>query len=274
MPFCEERSPGGNCQLLRGDQQPSFGCRLRLMKLMLIANEHPNLIINSSVMRERSALLICCSVGEAKKIRREAEFERRTVAGYVLNVLSRALKLEERLFAQLSGGFQRLNRVLARTQIRPPGKRTAILIRCSVAEADQVRLAAKRRDMTISGFVLHCLKRNWDVNRGKPTPPHNSGWIDVEKAKESAKQAAFEFIVAELELGTTFALIVKTKAAASNEVALRNFKHARTAHDSVKHFLRRMALDPEAVDHISIKLERLHSLLTEFRRQHPEFQQL
>src|SRR5215467_11034181 len=121
-------------------------------------------------MANRSALLICCSVEEAQKIRREAQFEHRTVAGYVLNILSRALRLEERLAAQLNS-FQRLNRVLARTPIRAPGKRTAILVRCSVDEASRIRIAAIRRDATISGFVLHCLKRNWDLNLGRPTPP-------------------------------------------------------------------------------------------------------
>ena len=121
-------------------------------------------------MANRSALLICCSVEEAQKIRREAQFEHRTVAGYVLNILSRALRLEERLAAQLSA-FQSLNRVIARAPVRTPGKRTAMLIRCSVDEANRIRIAAQRRDTTISGFVLHCLKRNWNINLGKPTPP-------------------------------------------------------------------------------------------------------
>jgi hypothetical protein len=121
-------------------------------------------------MGGRTALLICCSVEEAKKIRSEAAFEHRTVAGYVLNILSRALRLEERLAAQLSR-FQQLNRVLARAPVRDPGARTTMLIRCSVEEANHIRIAAKRRDTTISGFVLHCIRRNWHVTLGKPTPP-------------------------------------------------------------------------------------------------------
>jgi len=121
-------------------------------------------------MGARTALLICCSLEEAQKIRREARFEHRTVAGYVLNILARALRLEERLAAQLSS-FQRLNRVLARTPTHTLGQRTAVLVRCSVDEANRIRVAAKRRDTTVSGFVLHCLKRNWDINLGRPTPP-------------------------------------------------------------------------------------------------------
>src|SRR5215470_11734247 len=118
----------------------------------------------------RTALLICCSVEEAEKIRQEAAFEHRTIAGYVLNILLRALRVEERLAAELSI-FQRLNRVLSRAPTRAPGQRTAILVRCSIDDANRIRVGAKRRDATISGFVLHCLKRNWDVNLGRRTPP-------------------------------------------------------------------------------------------------------
>src|SRR5215467_632189 len=121
-------------------------------------------------MSDRTALLICCSAEEAQKVRREAEHERRTMAGYVLNILLRALTLEERLAARLSD-FQRLNRVLARTPVRSPGVRTAILVRCTVDEANRIRAAARRRDTTISGFVLHCLHRSWDISLGKLTPP-------------------------------------------------------------------------------------------------------
>ena len=37
-------------------------------------------------------------------------------------------------------------------------KRTALLIRCSVEEAEAIRLAAKRSGRTLSGYVLHCLR--------------------------------------------------------------------------------------------------------------------
>lgn len=119
-------------------------------------------------MAGRTALLICGSAEEAQKIRSEAGFERRTVAAYVLNILMRAITLEEPFAAQLNP-FQRLNRVLARAPMRAPGRRTAILVRCSVAEASRIRAAASRRDMTVSGFVLHSLKRNWNINLGTHT---------------------------------------------------------------------------------------------------------
>ena len=36
-------------------------------------------------------------------------------------------------------------------------KRTALLIRCSVEEAEVIRDAARRSGRTLSGYVLHCL---------------------------------------------------------------------------------------------------------------------
>lgn len=46
----------------------------------------------------RGVLFICCSMLEAKTIRREAQAERRTVSGYVLAIVFRILPLEERIF--------------------------------------------------------------------------------------------------------------------------------------------------------------------------------
>lgn len=36
--------------------------------------------------------------------------------------------------------------------------RTALLIRCSVEEAQQIRAAARREHRTVSGYVLNCLQ--------------------------------------------------------------------------------------------------------------------
>ena len=121
-------------------------------------------------MASRTALLIRCSAEEAQAIREFAEHERRTVSGYVLNILTRALNVEERLFASLNR-LQSLNRTLYRTPLRLPGPRTAVLLRCSSAEADRIRTAAARRQTTISGFVLHTLRVSWSLARGRPMPP-------------------------------------------------------------------------------------------------------
>jgi len=117
-------------------------------------------------MEDRTALLIRCSVGEATRIRAEARHERRSVAGYVLNIVLRAAAIEERFAAQMPP-LQELSRVRTRTPLRLIGQRTAILIRCTVYEANRIRGVANRRQMTISGFVLQCLHRSWDLQMGK-----------------------------------------------------------------------------------------------------------
>src|SRR5262249_21645727 len=108
-------------------------------------------------MPARAALLIRCSTEEAAKIRHEAAHEHRTIGGYVLNVLERSLQLEDSLFHKLTR-FRDLNRVLSRLPTRAPGPRTAFLFRCSAVDAQRIRIAAERRQTTISGFVLHCIR--------------------------------------------------------------------------------------------------------------------
>jgi hypothetical protein len=124
-------------------------------------------------MGNRTALLIRCSVDEAAAIRDRSQRDRRTVSAYILTRLAIALHLEEMLFARLSR-FQEFNRVAPRTLVRPPGPRTAILLRCSVEEAKQIRVAAERRRITISGFVLHALRRSWKVAEETPSARVNA----------------------------------------------------------------------------------------------------
>ena len=114
-------------------------------------------------MAKRTALLIRCSVDEAASIRDRAERDRRTVSAYVLTRLDAALQMEELLFARLSR-FQEFNRLSIRAPARPPGPRTAILLRCSEDEAKRIRATAERRQTTISGFVLHAIRRSWKVS--------------------------------------------------------------------------------------------------------------
>ena len=57
-------------------------------------------------MSTRTALLIRWSVGEAARIRVEAAAERRTVIGYVLNIVMRTLPFEE-----IHRGSGRANRI-------------------------------------------------------------------------------------------------------------------------------------------------------------------
>lgn len=44
-------------------------------------------------------------------------------------------------------------------------KRTTLLINCSVAEAQQIRAAAKRQDRTISAYVLRAVMTRLNIER-------------------------------------------------------------------------------------------------------------
>lgn len=109
----------------------------------------------------RTAILISCCQEEAAKIRTRAEHDFRGVSAYVLNIVMRAVELDEKLLEQ----FPKLSPLL--TSPRVPGRRTAVLIRCSDEQASRIRSAAKRRSTTISHFVLSSLTRKWDVSFGK-----------------------------------------------------------------------------------------------------------
>jgi uncharacterized protein (DUF1778 family) len=113
-------------------------------------------------MAGRTALLVCCSIEEAQQIRNAAAMERRTVSNYVMCILSRVLAIEEALRTR-SRRFQELNRLRSFVTVRPLGPRTAVLLRCSVEEANEIRAAAARRESTISGFVLRSLHRAWNA---------------------------------------------------------------------------------------------------------------
>jgi len=102
----------------------------------------------------RTALHICCSAAEAKITRSQARSEMRTVSAYVLGVVLRAVQFDK--------GFERLP-LRARPKPRRMGPRASILVRCSVAEASRIRLAAARRRTEISTFVLEQLRRAWRV---------------------------------------------------------------------------------------------------------------
>jgi|SRR5579872_5525638 len=121
-------------------------------------------------MAKRTALLIRCSVDEAAQIRNLARNENRTISGYVLNIMERTLRIEDRLAARMLA-FGGLNLTLLRTPLRAPGPRTAILVRCYVDQADRIRASAARRDTTISAFVLHSLRLAWNAVHGRPAPP-------------------------------------------------------------------------------------------------------
>lgn len=111
-------------------------------------------------MTVRTALLISCSQEQAATIRKRAEFERRTMSGYVLRIVVRWLDLEDRLLVMQREGGRRLS---VYQSVRASGRRATILIRCSKDEAQRIRAGAKRRSTTISWYVLNTLSLSWSA---------------------------------------------------------------------------------------------------------------
>lgn len=89
-------------------------------------------------------------------IRQRAEAQRRTISGYVLNIVMRAVRMDEQF-------FQHHQRIGADSGKHARGSRTTMLIRCLQEEAGRIRVCAERRDTNISAFVLHALHRAWTV---------------------------------------------------------------------------------------------------------------
>lgn len=115
----------------------------------------------------RTALLIRCTVEEADRVRVEAEKQRRTISAYVLQISLRVVEMDDRLFGKLNN-CRTTNQVSGRRALTEPGARTAILVRCGVAEAERIREAARRRDIPINAFVLQALKRAWAAEMKPP----------------------------------------------------------------------------------------------------------
>jgi uncharacterized protein (DUF1778 family) len=113
-------------------------------------------------MRNRTALLVYCSQKESEKIHSMAELEHRTLSGYVLNIVMRAVIFEEAVYAGLRSPRLR-KRAFSQPVPLSPGPRRTMLLRCSVDEAARIRTAAKRRQSSISGYVRLALKRSWIV---------------------------------------------------------------------------------------------------------------
>ena len=116
---------------------------------------------------DRTALLIRCNVDEAARVRVEAERQRRTISGYILQITMRMVEIEDRLFAKLST-FRATNQILSRRALITPGARTAMLVRCNIGEADRIREGARRRDLPINAFVLQALRRAWTAELKPP----------------------------------------------------------------------------------------------------------
>jgi uncharacterized protein (DUF1778 family) len=118
-------------------------------------------------MPYRTALLIRCSEAEATIIRDQAGIERRTISAYVLDIVLRSLDLEQILSIRWPRA-SRQKRTRAHELMVRGGSRSAILLRCSQAEARLIRSAASEKGTTISASVLRALRRWWEVQTALP----------------------------------------------------------------------------------------------------------
>ena len=112
-------------------------------------------------MAKRAALLLSCSKAESDRIHREALTDRRTVSGYVLKIVMDRINSEEHILQRLGVGGARLSSWARPAKVEGP--RVALMVRCSVEESQRVRAAAKRREITISGYVLTVIHAAWEV---------------------------------------------------------------------------------------------------------------
>jgi uncharacterized protein (DUF1778 family) len=109
-----------------------------------------------------ASLLLSCSRREAEQVRKKAALQRRTVSGYVINIVMRSVEFSDGLVSSLGKlpPFFKLDRGKQAKGVAP---RTTLHIYCTAEESKRIRGAASRRDMTISGFVLSCLRRSWET---------------------------------------------------------------------------------------------------------------
>jgi len=127
-------------------------------------------------------LLINCSQKEARRIRETAARQRRTISGYVLNILMKAIRFDESLTRLKELGGDEALPVkhieffgLGGFSSRPTGPRTTMLLSCTKEEARRIRETAKRKETTMSGLVLHALRLAWAAPDARSPALHAGG---------------------------------------------------------------------------------------------------
>jgi hypothetical protein len=81
-----------------------------------------------------------------------------------MNIVARSIRIDEELLTKISAV-----RTLHPVRIyRAPGPRATMHLYCSGQEAKQIRNGAKQRETTISGFILHALRRSWEAESNIP----------------------------------------------------------------------------------------------------------
>jgi len=117
------------------------------------------LILYRIVMR--ASLLINCSKREAQEVRSRADFQRRTVSGYIVNIVIRRIEFAEEIAS--AANRPAFYSYRGRKTAEAAGPRTTLHIYCAFDEARQIRRAARLSKLTMSGFIFHCLHNSWQT---------------------------------------------------------------------------------------------------------------
>ena len=85
-------------------------------------------------------------------VRERAKAGRQTISGFVLSILTRALDFEESLEVRMfvSPSFRATSRAFFTNRERKVRPRTAIVVRCSTEEAEEIRAGARRTQVMIA----------------------------------------------------------------------------------------------------------------------------
>lgn len=107
----------------------------------------------------RASVNVRCSQEDAKRIRKEAASEHRSLSGYLLHVLDFNFSIEDKVPVPAI--------TLQRQSIKIyPDKslRTAVHLRCTAEQAARIHKYAKRRELSLSDFVVFALRRLWKAS--------------------------------------------------------------------------------------------------------------
>jgi len=81
------------------------------------------------------------------------------VSGYVINIVVRRIQFAE----EIPGINPPVFRIERDKREKAAGPKTTLHIYCSLEDARKIRRAARLGRVTISGFVLHCLRHSWQI---------------------------------------------------------------------------------------------------------------
>jgi hypothetical protein len=200
-------------------------------------------------MAGRGSLLLSCTKEEAEEMRVRAKAQNRTLSATILKVVLRGIDFDDRMFAEFKA------RALPPVEPRP-GRKIAVHLRCSVAQARRIRAAARRRGATISRYVLYFLSAAWAVEKEREREREKEV---VSKFRDVSDDARYGFLLTELDLASTFLQVAQS--AGTEEKAVHRIQNARLAYLSAKRFLHRVPMTAAQRIILQKRIKRIEPLL-------------